>query len=148
VTLTNAGNIFRGPVNVSGTNSTNGSSLVTASSSQTTDLVTQLESNILPPQASGQSQSLNPSTTITVAPGFGTNSGIISQGGGSAQSVSTGNSSSSGSGNKLAENVVTLTVGGTGSLQIINGGVRLPDSVASPNEGPSEVIKLNQGLTK
>ena len=86
-------------------------------------ITTQQDSNFS--QTAGQPLNQNPSTTITP-----TNS----------QSTS-----GSGSGQGTVVNA-DMSIGGSGSLHIVNGGTRLPDNVVGQNTGAMTEINLNQGL--
>ena len=117
VTLTNASNLLVGTVSATGNTVT-----ITRGGTQTLDTVmTQLDSTILPVLANLQPKSFEVSPTITISQ----DSGSDATSGGAASS------SGSGSANKTEVNV-SMTIGEMGpTLKIENGGIKLPDNIAS-----------------
>jgi hypothetical protein len=77
--------------------------------------------------ATSQPLDLNPSTTISASP---------------TPTQASDSSGSSGSGVTVN---TTMSIAGTGILNIANGGVKLPENVVGMNAGPSNVINMNQG---
>lgn len=81
----------------------------------------QMQSNVLSFQTGAQPQTLSLSPTITVTQSS------------SADSIARSDSSASGSGNNAMVNA-TMNIGGSGpTLHIVNGGMRLPDTIVSTN---------------
>jgi hypothetical protein len=126
VTLTNASNLLVGTVTASGN--------VVSVSKAMDNVVTQLESTLLPVLANLQPPTVKVSPTITVSQASG------------ADATSGGEASSSGSGSaNKAEVNVKMSIGEMGpTLKIENGGIKLPDNIANvelsqnTNQGESD----------
>ncbi len=74
------------------------------------------------------------SSTIAVLPS--TTSGSVTNTGSGGETGGTSSSDGTGSGGNggVAFATITLTVGGTGTLQIVNGGIKVPDNLVSINQ--------------
>jgi len=113
---------------------------------QVRNATTQLASNILAPQASTKPEEISLSQTLTVTQSSSSDTADA----GDASSSDSGNSSpaephwrvaiaggdasSSGSGNGTVVNTMMTIGGGNGpSLQIVNGGIKLPDNIVNAN---------------
>jgi hypothetical protein len=130
VTLTNASNLLVGTVSASGKNV----SLTKGGQPALDNVVTQLESTLLPVLANLQPPTVRVSPTITVSQASGSD----------ATSGGAASSSESGSANKAEVNV-KMSIGEMGpTLRIENGGIKLPDNIANvelsqnTNQGESD----------
>jgi len=108
--------------------------------------IAQLESNILAPRASTKPEelSLSPTITVTQSSSPDTDAGGDASSSGSGNSspdgprwrvaIDGGDASSSGSDNGTVVNTTMNIGGGTGpSLQVVNGGIKLPDNIVDMN---------------
>jgi hypothetical protein len=109
------------------------------------NITTQLSSNISGQSLGGQSANSNvsasnsgmsgASTTITVLSGTTSGTGTTTNSGSGDATGGTSSSGGAGSGGNggVAFATITLAVGGAGTLQIVNGGIKLPDNLVSIN---------------
>jgi filamentous hemagglutinin family protein len=99
------------------------------------NVTTQLQTNILMPQAGAQADTVNLSSTITVTDGGNTGG----QGGSSSASSSTSSSSSSSSSDNGTAPNIAMNIGSNGpALQIMSGGVRLPNNMLNEDNEDNE----------